>query len=146
MRITFPHDFIFRNKYRTAQIETAWSWLERCKARDGESFDRTTDHEQRFKEDAEIIASLVLPIAWVWCGAGSSVHLADFDAETVREYHEFLRDLRRRNVSIMMVLHHFTNQPGFQNRGWEKKRTSHYGSTLQKVVDEFGEYVSLEYI
>ena len=59
MKLTFPDNFIFGTSTAAAQIETAFEhdW-QGVKARNGFIFDRTTDHEKRFKEDAEIIASL----------------------------------------------------------------------------------------
>ena len=59
MILTFPEDFIFGTSTAAAQIETAFDhdW-KGVKARDGFVFNRTTDHELRFKEDAQLIASL----------------------------------------------------------------------------------------
>ena len=124
MKITFPEDFIFGTSTAAAQIETAFDhdW-QHLKARDGEVFERTTDHEQRLKEDAEIIASLApsYRMSLMW----SKLQRKPFDelqAAAVQEYHNFLQDLQSRNISIMMVLHHFTNPTWFAKVGsWEKE-------------------------
>jgi beta-glucosidase len=70
--------------------------------------------------------------------------LTTFHAETVKEYHNFLQDLRNRNISIMMVLHHFTNPLWFSKIGsWEKEENiSLWVDYAKKVIDEFGQYVS----
>jgi beta-glucosidase len=59
MQYLFPKDFLFGTSTAAAQIETAFEhdW-QGVKAKDGNIFERTTDHELRFKEDAEIISSL----------------------------------------------------------------------------------------
>ncbi len=59
MKLVFPEHFFFGTSTAAAQIETAYEhdW-QGFKARDGYVFDRTTDHELHFKEDARIISSL----------------------------------------------------------------------------------------
>ena len=146
MQYLFPNDFIFGTSTAAAQIETAFDhdW-QGVKATDGNIFDRTTDHELHFKEDAEIIASLApyYRMGPMWsklqrepCG--------NFHPETVNEYKSFLDDLRTRGVKIMMVLHHFTNPTWFAKRGgWEKEgNIKLWVDFAKKAVDLFGEYVS----
>jgi len=146
MRITFPHDFIFGTSTAAAQIETAFDhdW-QHVKARDGEVFDRTTDHEHRFEEDAEIIASIApsYRMSLMWSKLQRKP-FDTFDSQTVQEYQNFLQDLRRKNVSIMMVLHHFTNPTWFAKAGgWEKEENvMMWVDFAKKVIDEFGQYVS----
>lgn len=146
MQIAFPDDFIFGTSTAAAQIETAFDhdW-QHFKARDGEVFDRTTDHEHRLKEDAEIISSLApsYRMSLLW----SKLQRKPFDElheESVQEYHSFLKDLTERNVSIMMVLHHFTNPTWFSKfGGWEKEENIlMWVDFAKKVVDEFAQYVS----
>jgi beta-glucosidase len=56
-----------------------------------------------------------------------------------------LSDLKRRNVKVMMVLHHFTNPTWFCNAGhWVKaSNVEAWIDFSKKVIDELGEYVSL---
>jgi len=143
---TFPKDFIFGTSTAAAQIETAFEhdW-QGFKARDGEIFDRTTDHELRFKEDAEIIASLApgyrMGLSWSKLQRGPMQELHE---ETVKEYNAFLEDLDHRGVKIMMVLHHFTNPIWFAKAGgWEKKKNIDLWIDFgKKVVSTFGKYVT----
>lgn len=146
MQLTFPDDFIFGTSTAAAQIETAFDhdW-QGFKSRDGSIFDRTTDHEQRFTEDAEIIASLApsYRMGLMW----SKLQREPFgtlNRESAQQYHTFLQDLKSRNVSIMMVLHHFTNPLWFSKiGGWEKEENiALWFDFAKKVVDEFGQYVS----
>ena len=59
MTITFPDHFIFGTSTAAVQIETAhehdWQGF---KARDNAVFQRTTDHEKRFAEDAALLDKL----------------------------------------------------------------------------------------
>lgn len=146
MSLIFPGDFIFGTSTAATQIETAfdhdWGGF---KARDGHIFERTTDHELRFREDAKIIASLApgyrMGLSWSRLQRGP---MQELDPETVHLYKEFLRDLRDRGVQIMMVLHHFTNPNWFANLGsWEKEGNIDLWLDFgKKVVSTFGEYVS----
>jgi beta-glucosidase len=146
MQYLFPKDFIFGTSTAATQIETAFEhdW-QGVLSKDGYVFDRTTDHELRFNEDAEIIASLAphYRMGLMWSKLQREP-LGKFDIGTVKSYREFLDDLKSRGVKIMMVLHHFTNPLWFSKiEGWEKEDNIHYWVDFcQKVVDEFGEYVS----
>ena len=146
MQYLFPNDFIFGTSTAATQIETAFEhdW-QGVKSKDGYLFDRTTDHELRFKEDAEIIASLApnYRMGLMW----SKLQREPFgklDADVVKSYREFLDDLQGRGVKIMMVLHHFTNPIWFAKlSSWEKEENIPlWVDFCKKVVDEFGGYVS----
>lgn len=146
MQYVFPKDFIFGTSTAATQIETAFEhdW-QGVKAGDNHIFDRTTDHELRFKEDAAIIASLApyyrMGLQWSKLQRGPGQPL---DQNTVNEYREFLSDLHARKVKIMMVIHHFTNPTWFAKQGsWEKEENvALWVDFARKVVDEFGDYVS----
>ncbi|HRG08503.1 MAG TPA: family 1 glycosylhydrolase, partial [Cyclobacteriaceae bacterium] len=109
MQYVFPKDFIFGTSTAAAQIETAFEhdW-QGVVAKDGNVFERTTDHELRFAEDAELIASLApyYRMGLLWSKL-QRAPLAAFDPDTLHQYKNFIADLRQRGVKIMMVLHHF---------------------------------------
>lgn len=142
----FPKDFFFGTSTAAAQVETAFEhdW-EGYRTKDDFIFARTTDHEKRFQEDATIIASLAphyrMSLQWSKLQRGPD---AKFHPETVREYQAFLQLLRTKGVSIMMVLHHFTNPTWFAERGgWEKRENVDlWVDYAQQVVDLFGPWVS----
>lgn len=146
MTLTFPEYFIFGTSTAAAQIETAFEhdW-QGVKSRDGFVFDRTTDHELRFQEDATIISSLApgYRMSLMWSRLQRKP-FAMLDRTSVHEYHTFLTDLKAKGASIMMVLHHFTNPLWFaQTGGWEKESNiAAWVDFCKKVVDEFGQYVS----
>jgi beta-glucosidase len=147
MRYLFPKEFIFGTSTAAAQIETAFEhdW-QGVMAKDGHIFERTTDHELRFAEDAALIASLApyyrMGLMWSRLQRGPGQPL---DEAVVHQYKTFLADLRQRGVRIMMVLHHFTNPVWFANSGgWEKKENiAWWIDFAKKVVDRFGEDVAL---
>jgi beta-glucosidase len=146
MELLFPNDFIFGTSTAATQIETAFEhdW-QGVKAKDGFVLDRTTDHELRSKEDIDIISSLApsYRMSMMWSKLQRSP-LAELDSETVTYYRTFLDELKSRNITIMMVLHHFTNPLWFsKNGGWEnEKNIALWIDFSRKVVDEFGSYVS----
>ena len=146
MNHSFPSDFIFGTSTAAAQIETAHNhdW-QGFVAKDGHIFNRTTDHELRFKEDAKIIASLApgyrMSLMWsrLQCSAKS-----ELNETAAQEYFDFLTDLQNRGVKIMMVLHHFTNPTWFAKMGsWEKEENIEcWLDFVKKVVNRFGPLVS----
>lgn len=147
MKLQFPKNFFFGTSTAAYQIETAFEhdWLG-VKSRDGHVFERTSDHEKRFKEDAEIIAYCApnYRMSLMWSKLQREPY-GELHRETVLEYKSFIEDLKRRGVNIMMVLHHFTNPLWFSNSGnWEKEENiALWVDFSKKVVDEFGEYVSM---
>ncbi|HEY5746056.1 MAG TPA: family 1 glycosylhydrolase [Chryseolinea sp.] len=146
MKIQFPDAFFFGTSTAAPQIETAFEhdW-QGVKARHGFVFDRTTDHEKRFQEDAGIIASLApnYRMSLQWSKLQREPY-GTFHRQTAQEYHAFIQDLKSKGVDIMMVLHHFTNPLWFARLGgWEKEENiAYWVDFARKVVDEFGEYVS----
>jgi len=146
MELLFPNDFIFGTSTAATQIETAFEhdW-QGIKAKDGFIFDRTTDHELRAKEDIEIISSLAphYRMSLMWSKL-QRAPLAELDKETVDHYKSIIKKLRSRGVSIMMVLHHFTNPLWFsRNGGWENEvNIPLWVDYAKKVVKTFGKYVT----
>ena len=106
-------------RWKAPQPLSNWQGV---KARNGTLFERTTDHEKKFKEDAAIIASVApnYRMGLMWSKL-QRAPLAPFDLQTSQEYHRFLQDLKGKGIGIMMVLHHFTNPLWFSRLGgWEK--------------------------
>lgn len=146
MKLVFPSDFKFGTSTAAYQIETAFQhdW-KGVVARDGNIFDRTTDHEKRYDEDIAIIASLApnyrMSLMWSRLQRGPFMN---FDEDTKAEYHTLLQKLKSKGIDIMMVLHHFANPVWFAEKGgWESERNiSMWVDYATKVVKEYGKYVS----
>jgi beta-glucosidase len=146
MERRFPEGFIFGTSTAAAQIETAFDhdW-HGVVARDGVVFDRTTDHEMRIGEDAEIISSLAphyrMGIMW---SKLQREPFGELDKEALDGYRTLLSDLNARGVKVMMVLHHFANPNWFCKAGhWEKSSSiDMWVDFARKLVDALGTHVS----
>lgn len=146
MKLIFPADFEFGTSTAAYQIETGvghdWCGV---RSRDGHIFGCTTDHEKRYSEDVDIIAGLApaYRMSLMWSRL-QRAPLAPFDTETTAEYHQLLKMIKSKGVSIMMVLHHFGNAQWFvQAGGWEKEANIRlWVDFAKKLVDEFGNYIS----
>jgi beta-glucosidase len=146
LTLHFPPSFIFGTSTSAYQVETAvehdWQGLV---AKDGFIFERMTDHEHRWKEDVEIISSLApnYRMSLMWSRLQRAAFAA-FDPETVRHYHSLLSALEKRNVKIMMVLHHWCNPIWFSSTGgWENKDNAYvFFDFATRLIDEFGNYVT----
>lgn len=146
MVLTFPEDFQFGTSTASTQIETAFEhdWQNHV-ARDGHVFYRTTDHELRREEDAEIISSIApyYRMNFMWSKLQRSP-MQDFHPETEGEYMHLVKMLRNNGTKIMLVLHHFANPLWFANLGgWERtENISLWVDFAKRIVDKFGEHVS----
>jgi beta-glucosidase len=146
MDLRFPDNFLFGTSTSAYQIESAFDhdWMG-VKSMDGHLFERTTDHEKRLEEDAQLIAELApsYRMSLMWSKL-QRAPFAPFDIETVKEYHQLLSALVSRKVTIMMVLHHFTNPTWFAAAGgWEKEaNVPMWLDFVRRLAHEFGGYVS----
>jgi beta-glucosidase len=145
-KLVFPDTFYFGTSTSAYQIETAFGhdWMG-FKARDGHIFERTTDHEKRLTEDIGIIASLApnYRMSVMWSRLQRHAY-GPLDQEATEHYHTLFRGLREKKVSVMMVLHHFTNPIWFAaSGGWQnEKNIAVWCDYARKIVDEFGESVA----
>ena len=145
MTLTFPEDFAWGTTTSAAQIETASDHNFRgLHARDGGVFGRTTDHEKRRAEDAEIIARFgtVYTCSVDWAALQRQPYAA-FEKGQVAHYREFFADLRERGVRVMMTLHHFAHPAWFEATGgwvWESNLEVFY-DYVARVTDAFGDLV-----
>ena len=144
MSLQFPKDFVWGTSTAAYQIETAFEhdW-KGVKSKDGYVFDRTTDHELRFSDDAELIANVAKSyrMSMQWSKLQREP-LALFHQETVDEYKRFLDTLKSKNVQIMLVLHHFTDPLWFVKLGkWQNERCLHaFYNYAEQFVKHFGSY------
>lgn len=146
MKLSFPKGFLWGTSSAAAQIETAFEhqW-KGVKAKDGNVFERTTDHEKRRVEDA---AHIVRFGTVYRCGVDwsrlQSAAFAPFDEAVVKEYQAFFQTLIDKNMQIMFVLHHFAHPIWFEKMGAfttdkTKKAFLHY---VTECVRHFGSYTS----
>jgi beta-glucosidase len=147
MKLAFPNDFIFGTSTSAYQIETAFDhdW-KGVISKDGHEFNRTTDHEKHIGRDVDIIASVAphyrMSVMWDRLQPGPFFPL---DRGAVTFYHDLFQKLMDKNVTVMMVIHHFVNPRWFAaNGGWSlQKNVDSWVDFATRLVDEFGQYVSL---
>lgn len=146
MELHFPDSFLFGTSTAACQIETAFEhdWVGHI-SRDGNVFNKTTDHERHHTDDVRLIASLApnYRMSLMWSRLQRSPRGALHEA-TKNEYHELLQLLKNSGVNIMMVLHHFANPIWFAERdGWTNSENIQlWLDYARKVVDEYGHYIS----
>lgn len=144
--IAFPTHFFWGTSTAAAQVETAgnhpWRGLT---AKDGYRFLRTTDHELRREEDAGYIARFgsVYRCSVDWSRL-QPAPMAKFDPAVVEEYCAFFELLKKKGVSLMLVLHHFCHPDWFEKQGGWTKETNIdcFVNYAQQCIKHFGEYVS----
>jgi len=67
----------------------------------------------------------------------------EFDQKTIDHYRKMLEDLKKRNIKVMLTLHHFTNPDWFiLKKGWEKsKNTKYFLEFVEFVIKNLGDLV-----
>lgn len=138
------HSFFWGCSTAAAQIETAGEHPWRgFRALDGSVFERTTDHECRRMEDAELIAGLgeVYRCGVDWSRL-QTAPFGPFDASAVAAYRAFFDALRDRGVHLMFVLHHFCHPNWFEKAGgWTNEANiPAFLDYAKRCVAAFGEY------
>lgn len=147
MQLEFPAGFRFGTSTAAAQIETAGehNW-KNLKAIDNSVFHRTTDHEFLWESDIDLIAGLApnYRMSFMWSKL-QKYPLANLDEDQVSFYRKIILELKKRNVDIMLVLHHFENPLWFEKSGgWaSRKSVNYWNDYVVKIIKEFGQYVTL---
>lgn len=102
------------------------------------------DHYHRFKADFDLAKQMGnnahrLSIEW----SRIEPHEGVFDSREIQHYHDVLKSLKDRGMSVMVTLHHFTNPSWFAARGgWTKRRNIRFFTRfVQRVVEEYDHYV-----
>ncbi len=123
-------------------------WYERGNIKDGSNPARTTDHYNRWKEDADLMASMGLQIyrfgiEWArLCPTEGTV-----DETAIAHYREEIKYLKDKGIDLLLTIHHFTNPMWFEKKGGFTKvdNIKYYLDLVTLVVKSFGDLVS-EYI
>jgi len=141
----FPSNFIWGTSTAATQIETAgaheWNGLQ---AIDGSILKNTIAHELYRDSDAEIISDLAgsyrLSLDW---SRLQTEPLGKFKKDVIDEYRLFIKILKERGCSIMMVCHHFTNPLWFsKNNGWSNKdNLPMFLDFVKQLVENFSDLV-----
>jgi beta-glucosidase len=130
-------------------LNHSWNdWYSRGKITDGTDPARATDHWNRWREDADLMAGMGirhyrLGIEWArLCPERGRV-----DQAAVARYREEFVYLRERGISVLLTIHHFTNPMWFEEKGGFTKaeNLSDFLNFVELAVRAFGDLVS-EYI
>ncbi|MBL7814378.1 MAG: glycoside hydrolase family 1 protein [Saprospiraceae bacterium] len=146
MLLQFPQDFFWGTSTAAAQIETASEHsFKGLRAKDGHFLERTTDHELRRAEDIQHIRRFgtVYRCSVDWARLQTEPY-GKFHHEVVQEYRQFFQELTEGGMSIMFVLHHFTNPKWFEEKGgWlYEENLGFFTDFVKKCIFHFGKYVS----
>lgn len=123
-------------------------WYSRGNIKDRSNPARSTDHYNRWKEDADLMASMGLQIyrfgiEWArLCPTEDTV-----DEAAIAHYREEITYLKEKGINLLLTIHHFTNPMWFEKKGGFTKveNIKHYLDLVSLVVKSFGDLVS-EYI
>ncbi len=154
MPFKLKEDFLLGAATAATQIEGGecghnWNdWYHRGKIKDGSNPARATDHYRRWREDADLMSAMGikiyrLGIEWArLCPAEDRV-----DEAAVAHYREELAYLKKKGISILLTIHHFTNPMWFEKKGGFTKieNIKYYMNLVALAVRSFGDLVS-EYV
>jgi beta-glucosidase len=147
---TFPRDFLFGSATSAHQVEggnTNNDWWDAetrglVKHRSG----LAADHFHRYEEDFDILRNLSqnayrLSLEW----SRIEPREGEFNHEAIGYYRHVLTALRRRGITPMVTLHHFTNPRWLAKQGgWESPAAPIlYARYIRRVVQEFHDLVHL---
>ncbi len=143
----FPKDFLWGVATSSHQIEGNdknsdwWKYEEMGKIGDGVRSEIACDSWNKWKEDNEWIQKLGLncyrfSISW----SRIEPQKGEWNDGAIRHYGEIITDLKKRNIKVMLGLHHFVNPAWFTDEGgWEKKENVKYFVRFtDKLAREFG--------
>lgn len=124
------------------------NWYHQGHIVDGSDPARSTDHYNRWREDADLMAAMGLKtyrlgIEWArLCPAQDTVN-----EEAVAHYRKELTYLSGKGISVLLTIHHFTNPMWFEEKGGFTRTDNikYYIALVALVVRSFGDLVS-EYI
>ncbi len=143
--LAFPKNFEWGSSTSAHQVEGNnthsdwWQW-EPGHVAQNQTSGEACDHYRTFQDDFNIIKQLNhtahrLGIEW----ARLEPKQGEWDQDAIEHYHDVFRALKKRNIKIMLTLHHFTNPAWFSEQGgWEKKKNI-------KAFVRFVEFVTREY-
>lgn len=123
-------------------------WYHLGKILDGSDPAHSTDHYNRWREDADLMAAMGLKtyrlgIEWSrLCPSQDKV-----DKAAVAHYREELRYLCSKGIKVLLTIHHFTNPMWFERKGGftRTENIKYYLDLVDIVVSSFGGLVS-EYV
>ncbi|HNY00535.1 MAG TPA: family 1 glycosylhydrolase [Oscillospiraceae bacterium] len=151
MEFRFPQGFVLGVSSAATQIEGGYTdhswndWYDRGHIKDGSDPAVADDHWNRWREDADLMASLGIRAARF--GVEWSRLIPEEgrpDPAAVEHYRAEIAYLKEKGVDPLLTIHHFTNPMWFERRGgFADKANLHYFLELTElVVQSFGDLVA----
>lgn len=119
-----------------------WSAIEKL-ARQPENYvsGRAVDHYNRYKEDFDLLRDLnmnTLRFSIEW--SRIEPEEGQWNAEAIEYYRRYLYELKRRNITPVVTLFHFTLPVWFAERGGFERYSNvkYFLRFVEKVLDEYG--------
>ncbi len=151
--LKFPKDFLWGAATSSHQVEgwndnnDWWDWEHKAGTiADGQMSGRGPDHFHKYKEDYTLLEKLSLNsyrLSIEWSRVMPLPRV--FDEKAIQVYVDMLKELKSKNMQVMLTLHHFSNPIWFAEMGaFEKQKNLHYFiAYVEKVVPIFKPYVDL---
>jgi len=149
--LKFPKGFLWGTATSAHQVEGGndyndwWAWEEGAgHVKNDDMSGKAADHYNRFREDfgiAKKMGSRLHRLSIEWSRIEKEP--GKFDRAALKHYHEVFDALRKKNIKIMLTLHHFTNPLWFTERGgWMSRRAPHYFARfVKKMAREYGKKI-----
>lgn len=150
-----PEGFLLGAASAATQIEggnnkgNSWyDWYQKGHIKDGSDPSVTTEHYDRFREDAALMEELGLEtyrfgVEW----SRLQPEEGHWNEAAFTDYREEISDMLSRGIKPLLTLHHFTNPMWFENKGAFTKAENdrYFLAFVKKCVERFGDLVS-EYV
>lgn len=146
----FPKGFLWGTATSSHQVEGGnknndwWAWEQAGNIHGNDKSGKATDHYHRYEQDFDMIQKMNhnvhrLSIEWSRIEPEPGV----WNCDAIQHYKNVLKALKKRNIKVMLTIHHFTNPQWFAKLGgWEYKYASFYFERFtQFIVPELEKYV-----
>jgi len=154
--LIFPKGFLWGSATSAHQIEGNntnsdwWQWEqqnsgkvlpvleENFRNQKFEPSGKCCDHYNKYNEDFELIEKMEnnayrMSIEW----ARIEPEKGKWNLDELNHYKDVLKNLKKRNIKVMLTLHHFTNPNWFaQKGGWENRKSAKYFKRYVKFIAE----------
>ncbi len=149
--LLFPKGFLWGTSTSSHQVEGNntnndwWAWEHgRGKKRVAEPSGAAANQYELYENDFDIIADMHnnahrLSIEW----SRIEPEEGQWNWIEVEHYRKVLQALKKRNIKVMLTLHHFTNPIWLAKQGgWEQRRTAElFARYAEFIAEHLGEYV-----
>ena len=139
--LNFPENFLWGSATSAYQVEGG---LDNCDWSKEFPAGKACDHYHKYSEDFDLLEELNLN-AYRFSLAWSRIEPepGEFDQQEIEHYRKVLQDLKSRDITTMVTLHHFTTPLWLSEKGgWaNSKVASYFPRYAKKMVEEYQDLV-----